>query len=82
MSFITQSGAIATSIFDWCNSVGLGFSDFITLGNKAGLNESDLLEYFFEKKKMKYLLFLITPKIVQKTLFKNPSDWIIFRIYC
>jgi acetyltransferase len=50
MSFITQSGAIATSIFDWCNSVGLGFSDFVTLGNKAGLNESDMLEYFFEKK--------------------------------
>jgi len=49
INFITQSGAIATSVFDWCNSVGLGFSDFVTLGNKAGLNEVDLLEYFFEK---------------------------------
>jgi len=48
-SFITQSGAIATSIFDWFNSTGVGFSDFITLGNKAVLNESDFLEYFFEK---------------------------------
>ena len=56
MSFITQSGAIATSIFDWCNSVGLGFSDFVTLGNKAGLNESDLLEYFFEKKTKKHTI--------------------------
>jgi len=48
-SFITQSGAIAASIFDWFNSTGVGFSDFITLGNKAVLNESDFLEYFFEK---------------------------------
>lgn len=49
LSFITQSGAIATSLFDWCSSVGLGFSNFVTLGNKAVLDENDILEYLFEK---------------------------------
>jgi len=49
LNFITQSGAIATSLFDWCGSVGLGFSNFVTLGNKAILNENDILEYIFEK---------------------------------
>jgi acetate---CoA ligase (ADP-forming) len=49
LKFITQSGAIATSLFDWCHSTGLGFSSFITLGNKAVLNENDFLNYFLEQ---------------------------------
>lgn len=49
LNFITQSGAIATSIFDWCSSINLGFSHFATLGNKAVLNENDILNHFFEK---------------------------------
>jgi acetyl coenzyme A synthetase (ADP forming)-like protein len=47
LRFITQSGAIASSIFDWCNKTGLGFAEFVTLGNKAVLNENDVLEYFY-----------------------------------
>lgn len=46
LRFITQSGAIASGLFDWCNSTGLGISEFVTLGNKAGLNENDILQYF------------------------------------
>jgi acetate---CoA ligase (ADP-forming) len=46
LRFISQSGALATSLFDWCESVGLGFSQFITLGNKTVLNENDFLQVF------------------------------------
>lgn len=46
LRFISQSGAIAASLFDWCASVNLGFSDFVTLGNKTILDENDILEYF------------------------------------
>jgi len=49
LRFISQSGAIAASLFDWCQSIGLGFSDFVTLGNKAILNENDILQYFYDK---------------------------------
>lgn len=49
LRFISQSGAIASSLFDWCQSTGLGFSDFVTLGNKAVLNENDILEYLYDK---------------------------------
>lgn len=49
LRFITQSGAIAASLFDWCNSTGLGLSEFITLGNKAVLNEVDILNYFYQQ---------------------------------
>jgi len=49
LRFITQSGAIAAGLFDWCNFVGLGLSEFVTLGNKAGLNENDILKYFLQQ---------------------------------
>ncbi|MFC1755858.1 acetate--CoA ligase family protein [Patescibacteria group bacterium] len=49
LRFITQSGAIASGLFDWCNATGLGLSEFVTLGNKAGLNENDILEYFYNQ---------------------------------
>lgn len=46
LRFISQSGAIASSIFDWSESIGLGFSEFITLGNKAVLSENDILSFW------------------------------------
>jgi acetyltransferase len=46
LRFMSQSGAIAASLFDWCSSTGLGLSEFVTLGNKAVLNENDILRYF------------------------------------
>lgn len=49
LRFITQSGAIAAGLFDWCNHVGLGLKEFVTLGNKAGLNENDILNYFLDQ---------------------------------
>jgi acyl-CoA synthetase (NDP forming) len=39
LRFISQSGALATSLFDWFSSCDLGFSEFVTLGNKTILNE-------------------------------------------
>ena len=52
LRFVSQSGALATSLFDWFGAIGLGFGDFITLGNKAGLNENDLLEYWLQNEKI------------------------------
>ena len=46
LRFISQSGALAASLFDWCASQGIGFSDFVTLGNKTVISENDVLDYF------------------------------------
>jgi acetyltransferase len=45
ISFISQSGAMLVSIIDWSEIAGLGFSHFVSLGNKADLHETDFLEY-------------------------------------
>lgn len=45
IAFISQSGALGSAILDWSVQRGLGFSKFISLGNKAGLDETDFIEY-------------------------------------
>jgi len=49
LNFISQSGAIAASIFDWASYHGIGFSDFVTLGNKTSLDECDVLEHWISE---------------------------------
>ncbi|MDO8573266.1 MAG: acetate--CoA ligase family protein [Candidatus Daviesbacteria bacterium] len=58
LRFISQSGAIASSLFDWCKSNNVGFSQFVTLGNKAVINENDVLEYFRNTPSMAVGLYL------------------------
>lgn len=41
----SQSGAICTSILDWAKKTKIGFSKFISVGNKVDVDEADLLEY-------------------------------------
>ena len=51
LRFISQSGALASGIFDWAQYHQVGFSEFITLGNKAVLNENNILRYWSAKSK-------------------------------
>lgn len=43
IAFLSQSGAMLTSILDWAHTNGIGFSNFISLGNKADVDEVDLV---------------------------------------
>ncbi len=43
MDFMSQSGALGTAILDWAQAGRLGLSKFVSLGNKADVNEIDLL---------------------------------------
>ena len=46
ISFISQSGALCTAVLDFAADRGFGFSKFISIGNKADVNEFDLLRYY------------------------------------
>ena len=48
MAFISQSGAMMVAIIDWSVTSGIGFSKVISLGNKAGVTEIELLQYLAE----------------------------------
>jgi acetyl coenzyme A synthetase (ADP forming)-like protein len=43
-AFISQSGALGTAVLDWAKKEGMGFSKFISLGNKADINEADIIQ--------------------------------------
>ena len=46
VSFISQSGALCTAVLDFAADRDFGFSKFISIGNKADVDEVDLLKYF------------------------------------
>ena len=45
IAFISQSGALCTAVLDYADGRNVGFSKFISFGNKADVNEIDLLRY-------------------------------------
>ncbi|HSF22673.1 MAG TPA: GNAT family N-acetyltransferase [Blastocatellia bacterium] len=46
VGFFSQSGALGLAIIDYANSLGLGISSFISIGNKADISGNDLLNYW------------------------------------
>ncbi len=48
ISFVSQSGALCTAVLDFAADRDFGFSKFISIGNKADVDEVDLLRYLHE----------------------------------
>jgi acetyl coenzyme A synthetase (ADP forming)-like protein len=44
IAFMSQSGAFGTAVLDWAIGERIGFSKFISVGNKADVDETTLLE--------------------------------------
>lgn len=51
VAFISQSGALCTAILDYAIDLGIGFSKFLSIGNKALLKELELIEYLYHDPK-------------------------------
>jgi len=45
IAFISQSGALGAALLDWAEANGIGISRFISVGNKADVDEADLLAF-------------------------------------
>ena len=45
IAFISQSGALGCAVLDQCRMEGVGLSKFVSLGNKADLDEVDFLSF-------------------------------------
>ena len=46
LALLTQSGAIATSVLDWAQPRGIGFSAVVSVGNMTDVDFGDMLDYF------------------------------------
>ncbi len=48
VAITSQSGAICTTILDWATRTKIGFSKFVSVGNKMDIDEAELLPYLAE----------------------------------
>lgn len=56
MAFMSQSGALGTAVLDIALAGRLGLSKFVSLGNKADVNEIDLLKHWAKDDKTHAIL--------------------------
>jgi len=55
IAFISQSGAIGSTMLDWLSEENIGISKFVSYGNAMDVNECDLLEYLGKDEKTKVI---------------------------
>ncbi len=59
IAFISQSGALCTAVLDYARSRNIGFSKFVSFGNKAGVTEMGLLDYLHHDKQTDVILLYL-----------------------
>jgi acetyl coenzyme A synthetase (ADP forming)-like protein len=59
IAFMSQSGALCVAVLDYAIESNVGFSKFISMGNKAGINENELLLYLKEDPKTDVILMYL-----------------------
>jgi len=59
IAFLSQSGALCTAVLDWSLQEGIGFSKFVSLGNKADVEEVDLLPILAEDPDTRVILMYL-----------------------
>jgi len=59
IAFISQSGAVGSTILDWLSEEKIGISKFVSYGNAIDVNETDLLGYFAEDEKTKVIVMYL-----------------------
>ncbi len=57
VALISQSGAVIDAILDWSFKHNIGFSKIVSLGNMAGVDELQILEYLKNDKKTNAIIF-------------------------
>ena len=59
IGFLSQSGALCTAVLDYASAKHIGFSKFISFGNKADISEIDLLFYLMNDEETKVILMYL-----------------------
>jgi acetyl coenzyme A synthetase (ADP forming)-like protein len=59
VGFSSQSGALGLAIIEYANSLGLGISTFVSVGNKADISGNDLLRYWESDEKTDVILLYL-----------------------
>ncbi len=59
MAIVSQSGTVGAALSDWASEDGLGFSAFVSMGNRADVDEADLIDFFADDPNTKVVALYI-----------------------
>ncbi len=59
IAFISQSGALNTSVLDWALDKKIGFSAFVSIGNALDVDFGDLIDYLGEDEDTKSIILYV-----------------------
>jgi acetate---CoA ligase (ADP-forming) len=68
LAFITQSGALGLGILKYAKEAGIGFSSYISVGNRADIAAADMLQYWEKDPQTKVILLYLES-------FDNPDTF-------
>jgi len=74
IGFLSQSGALCTAVLDYAQAKHIGFSKFISFGNKADISEIDLMYYLMKDEKTQVILLYLEEVTDGKALMDAARD--------
>lgn len=80
IAFITQSGALGISLMSWTIQERIGLSSVVSVGNKADIDDDDLLEFFAQDENTKAIAIYMEGlkegrrfmELAEKTVMSKP----------
>ncbi|MAG47827.1 CoA-binding protein [archaeon] len=73
IAFITQSGAVGSTILDLASKNNYGFSKFVSYGNATQVDEADIIEYLANDKQTKVICMYIEGVVDGKKFMRIAS---------
>ncbi len=79
IAFLSQSGALCTAVLDYASDLGIGFSKFMSIGNKAATDELALIKYLNDDPQTQVIALYVeqlenAPEIIRVVKKINASD--------
>jgi acetyl coenzyme A synthetase (ADP forming)-like protein len=74
IGFLSQSGALCTAVLDYAQAKHIGFSKFISFGNKADISEIDLMYYLMEDDQTRVILLYLEEVTDGRALMQAARD--------
>jgi acetyltransferase len=59
IAFVSQSGTVGAAMIDWASEDRLGFSAFVSMGNRVDVDEADLIGFFADDPNTKVISLYI-----------------------
>ena len=59
IAIVSQSGTVGAALIDWASEERLGFSAFVSMGNRSDVDEADLIDFFAEDPHTKVIALYI-----------------------